>query len=214
MQRGVRHGDGAWEIIQFARAELVDGGVYRLSRLLRGQRGSEPAMVADPAAVLPAGAAFVLLDSRLLPVARGAVAVERPLSLRAAASSRSHDDLAAVAMTVTPGAVALRPLAPVHLRATRSGDGIRIGWIRRTRIGGDSWTGEVPLGEASEAYRVDILSGAAVLRSIATSAPQALYAAADELADFGAPQATLHLRVMQMSDAVGAGAAAEAILHV
>lgn len=35
-----------WEMMQFADAELVDAGTYRLSRLLRGQQGSEPEMAA------------------------------------------------------------------------------------------------------------------------------------------------------------------------
>ena len=61
-------------------------------------------------------------------------------------------------------------------------------WIRRTRIDGDSWLGEVPLGEDSERYAVDILSGSTVLRTLDAAAPSVLYAAADEIADFGAPQ--------------------------
>jgi hypothetical protein len=206
----VQNAQGGWEIIQFAGAELVDGGVWRLSKLLRGQGGSEAAM----AALLPAGASFVLLDERLLPIARGADAVERPLSLRAVAANRSHDDPAAVTVTVTPSATALRPLAPVQVSAARGAGGVRIGWIRRTRIGGDGWTGEVPLGEDSEAYRVDILSGGVVVRSLPTAVPQALYAAADEIADFGTVQASLHLRVMQLSATAGAGAAVDVVLPV
>lgn len=112
---------------------------------------------------------------------------------------------------MTPGLVALRPLAPVHLSARRAADGIRIGWIRRTRIDGDGWGVEVPLGEEREAYTLDILgSGGAVVRSIQTTAPQALYAAADELADFGTPQASLIVRVAQLSATVGPGFAATA----
>src|SRR5690606_7203726 len=36
----LRNPEGAWEIIQFAHAELVAERTYRLSRLLRGQAGS------------------------------------------------------------------------------------------------------------------------------------------------------------------------------
>ncbi len=46
-----------------------------LSRLLRGQGGTEWA-IADP---LPAGAAFVLLDEHVVPVARGLEMLGRPL---------------------------------------------------------------------------------------------------------------------------------------
>jgi hypothetical protein len=197
----VRNADGGWEILQFANAELVAANTYRLSRLLRGQAGSESAM----AALLPAGAPFVVLDRSLVPIARGLDALERPLSLRVVGNGRSHDDASAVALTLTPDRSALLPLAPVHVKAARKPDGVHISWIRRTRFDGDGWNAEVPLGEDSEAYRLEIFSGGSVVRSIACATSQALYAVADEVADFGAPQPSLHLRVAQLSGTVGAG---------
>jgi hypothetical protein len=206
----VRNAEGAWEILQFANAELVDGQTWLLSRLLRGQAGSEVAM----ASPLPAGATFVVLGAQLVPIAAGLDALARPMQLRIVASGRNHDDAAAVALTVTPGDTALKPLAPVHVAAVRAGDGIHISWIRRTRIDGDGWGVEVPLGEESEAYVLDILSGGAVVRSIACASPEALYAAADELADFGTPQTSLHVSVAQISATVGAGHAVGVTLAV
>jgi hypothetical protein len=204
----LRNAVGAWEILQFANAVLVDGNTYMLSRLLRGQAGSEFAM----AAPLPAGAPFVVLGAHMIPIALGLDALARPMQLRIVASGRNHDDPTAVALTVTPGDTALKPLSPVHVAAHRAGDGVHISWIRRTRIDGDGWGVEVPLGEEVEAYVVDILSGASVVRSIACVTPQALYVTADELADFGAVQTSLHLRVAQVSSTVGAGHAAEVTL--
>ena len=49
---------GVWEIVQAGAAELLAPGRYRLTRLLRGQRGTEGAM-GNPA---PAGARVVVLD--------------------------------------------------------------------------------------------------------------------------------------------------------
>jgi hypothetical protein len=206
----VQNPEGIWEILQFANAELVDGQTYLLSRLLRGQAGSESAM-ANP---LPVGAPFVVLGAQLIAIAQGLDALDRPMQLRIVASERNHDDPMAVALMVTPGDTALLPLSPVHVAAVRAGDGVHISWIRRTRIDGDGWGVEVPLGEGVEAYALDILSGGSVVRSIACAAPQALYAAADELADFGAAQASLHVRVAQISATVGAGHAAEVTLAV
>lgn len=183
----------------------MDERTYRLSRLLRGQSGSEQAM----AAALPAGARFVLLDASLVPIARGLDALDRPLSLRLVGRGRSTDDASAVALTVVPDRTALLPLAPAHVKAMRKSDGVHVSWIRRTRIDGDGWAGEVPLGEDGEAYRLDILAGSDVKRRIACTASTALYAAADEVADFGALQASLHLRVMQMSGTAGPGRAAD-----
>ncbi len=93
----------------------------------------------------------------------------------------------------------------MHVAARRADDGIHVSWVRRTRIDGDGWGVEVPLGEASEVYTLQILSGGSVVRSIACTSPQALYAAVDELADFGAVQTSLHIRVAQISATVGAG---------
>jgi hypothetical protein len=207
----VRRPDGAWEVLQFAAAELVGERTYELSRFLRGQAGSEWAM-GDP---LPAGSPFVLLDEHVVPIARGLDALGRPLQLRLVAADRDHGDIAAVSLTATPTATALRPLSPVHLRAVRSAGGIEFRWIRRTRIDGDSWEAQdVPLGEAFEKYQLDILDGASVLRTLETAVPNVLYAAADEIADFGAPQDALSVRLAQVSATVGRGTAAEATLAV
>lgn len=192
---------GDWEILQFANADLVDDKTYRVSRLLRGQAGSDYA-IASP---LAAGAPFVLLDDHLIPLASGLGALDRAIDLRIVATGRSHDDPSALALTVTPRATALMPLSPVHVSASRESDGIHVSWIRRTRRDGDTWGIEVPLGEDSEAYTLDILSGASVVRSIPCTSPLAVYASADELADFGAPQTSLHGRVVQMSSTVGRG---------
>ena len=53
-----------------------------------------------------------------------------------------------------------------------------------------------------------------VVRTLNATAPMALYAAADEFADFGAPQASLSIRVSQLSATVGRGFATEAVLTI
>jgi hypothetical protein len=206
----VRHANGAWEVIQFAHAELTAERTYTLERLLRGQAGSEWAM----SSVLAAGSAFVLLDPQILTLTSGIGALERTLQLRVVAAGRDSADPSALALDATPHATALRPLAPVHVRAVRDGSGVRIHWIRRTRADGDSWTGEVPLGEDSEGYEVGIVSGVTVVRTLSTITPSVLYTAADELADFDAAQSSLTVRVTQLSTTVGRGFPAETTLVV
>jgi len=78
----LQRADGSWEVLQFANAELVGERTYKLSRLLRGQAGSEWAM-ADP---LPAGAPFVMLDDQIVPVASGLDALGRAMTLRVGAA--------------------------------------------------------------------------------------------------------------------------------
>jgi hypothetical protein len=96
----------------------------------------------------------------------------------------------------------------VHLRAKRQAGGVRITFIRRSRLGGDSWEiFEVPLGEEIERYLLEVLDGDVVRRSVELSSPEYSYSPADELIDFGAQQSVLRLRVRQISREVGAGAA-------
>src|SRR5690606_30969821 len=80
----VQRPDGSWEVLQFAEAELVGERTYELSRLLRGQAGSEWAM-GDP---LPAGAPFVVLDDQIVAVASGLDALGLAMSLRIGAARR------------------------------------------------------------------------------------------------------------------------------
>jgi hypothetical protein len=196
------HGPAGWEVMQFAGAELVAEDTYLLSRLLRGQLGTEDA-ISNPT---PAGAPFVVLDRALVPVARNVDFLGRSFSYRVGRIDADVADPAMTAVEAAVGPTALLPRSPAHVRGTRDGSGVHLSWIRRTRRGGDSWeTAEVPLGEASERYRVEILSGATVKRTLETATPAVLYAAADELADFGAPQASLVLRVAQLSAVVGPG---------
>lgn len=201
----IRGPDGAWELLSFAEATLVSAGVWRISRLLRGLFGSEAA-AARPVA---AGAPVVVLDASLTPLFQGADEVGAGALFRVSPAGRDHADPAAVGFSAIGGSAALKPLAPVHLRARRTAAGVAMDWIRRSRRGGDNWEAlEVPLAEESEAYRLDILSGAGALkRSFAASAPACLYSAADELADFGAAQTALNLRLVQISRAAGDGAA-------
>jgi hypothetical protein len=111
--------------------------------------------------------------------------------------------------TFTGTARGLTPLSPAHLRAAKKPNGdIALTWIRRTRTGGDSWTGEdAPLGEAYERYRIEVRRAAdgALLRTVETTAPAFTYTAAMQAADFPAGTPALKVRAAQMSDTVGVG---------
>jgi uncharacterized protein (TIGR02217 family) len=78
---------------------------------------------------------------------------------------------------------------------------------------GDSWVlVEVPLGESTDAYDLEILNGAAVVRTVSGLATASfLHTAAMMVADFGGPVTTLRFRVYQIG-ALGRGAAAEALV--
>ncbi|MGE0212736.1 MAG: glycoside hydrolase/phage tail family protein [Parvibaculaceae bacterium] len=200
-----------FEVIQFESAELVASNTYLLSGLLRGQAGSDP----EIAAVRSSGAQFVMLDAAVTQLDLGAGAIGRPLQGRAGPSRLDIADPAFATFAFTPKGIGLRPLAPGHLAARRDGTDIALGWIRRTRMGGDSWElVDVPLGEADERYALDILDGASVVRSVETTEPFFTYGAAEQASDFGAPLSTIRFRVAQLSRVYGRGAATEAERHV
>lgn len=207
----LRGADGAWELLGFARADLVGVGTYRLSRLLRGLRGSEPQAMRE----VPAGQPFVVLDEAVGTLAAGVSSLEHAFLYRVAPSDRDYTDPSAIAFKAVVTGLALQPLAPVHLKASRSAIGVTLGWTRRSRVDGDPWGPlEIPLGESSESYLVEISDGPTLRRSITVATPSLVYAAADELADFGSPQSVLSIRVRQISAEVGPGAPLETLVRV
>jgi hypothetical protein len=207
----IRNGDGAWEVIQFARAELTGENTYLLSQLLRGQQGSESVMPE----VHESGAQFVLLDEALVPLARGVSELGASFRYRVGPATQDIGSAAMTALEATIGATALLPWAPAHLQAQRTEAGVLFSWIRRTRIGGDGWdAAEVPLSEESERYRVEIRDGDTLVRAIEATAPFALYPAAEEIADFGAPQTSFLAGVAQRSATAGPGRARHAVLSI
>ena len=118
-------------------------------------------------------------------------------------------------LAFTPSGRGLRPYSPAQLRGVpQPGGDILLTWLRRTRASsGDSWVlVEVPLAETTEAYDLEILNGAAVVRAVSGIAtPSFLYTTAMMVADLGGPVSTLRIRVYQIG-ALGRGAATEALV--
>ena len=165
------------ELIQFGCADRIGERRFRLSRLLRGRRGTEWGAVDHLA-----GETFALLDGAVVlpvPVPLGAVGAE------AVVAGVGIGDPSAGAQVSSPVmGVSLRPPSPVHLFARRLGGGdIAIGWTRRSRLG---WTwpsgSDTPLAEEQELYEVTLECGGA-RRTIAVAEPHLLYTAAEQAAD-------------------------------
>lgn len=205
--------DGGWEVLQFANANLVDVNTYDLSLFLRGQGGTETEMQA----LLPAGARFVLLNDALSQLGVGEADREREFHWRYGPRRYGFDHETYVTRVLSFAGIGARPFAPVHPAGRRMpGGDILLKWIRRTRMGGDSWVGvEVPLGEETEAYEIDILDGGSVKRTLSAGTTSVTYALSDQIVDFGAAVTSpLSIRVCQVSQVFGRGAAREAQLNV
>lgn len=209
-----RTASGLWEVLQFRDAELIGERTYRLSVLLRGQLGTEDATALG----LPVGAPVVLLNGTAapLPTPREEIGLQR--TFRIGPVVEGIGGLNVTTFDFTPTARGSRPYAPVHGEARlRPSDGaLLVRWIRRTRKGGDVWPdgGTVPLSEAAETYRLEILDAGAPVRAVEIAQPSYVYLLDEQLADFGAPQTTLTFRVAQISPDFGAGVLHEVTVDV
>lgn len=178
------------EIIQFGRAEPIGKQRFRLSRLLRGRRGTEWAAphhgVGEPFALIEAEA-FAPIEPP--PGITGA-----EIRLLAQGIGDSADSLP-VRRTVEGRA--LQPPSPVHLGAARTVDGgISIRWVRRSRNGWN-WgsEAETPLGEEKESYRL-VLGGAGFERALQVGQARYIYTADQQAAD--GLNGTLRIEVAQI----------------
>jgi hypothetical protein len=193
----VQSAAGLWEVLQFGAADLVAPGQWRLTRLLRGQLGTEDAM-GSPAA---AGSVVVVLDDSLVDLVFSVADLGADIGWRVLPADAASGDPAITPVTFAHDLRGLRPYSPAQLRGVPqvSGDWA-LTWLRRSRDpAADNWTlVEVPLPEPTEAYRVEILSGPTVVRSVDVAAASAwTYSAAAQTADFGVPVASLTWRVAQ-----------------
>jgi hypothetical protein len=190
------------EIIQWRTAAQVSAGVYELSGLLRGRRGTEDAVAGHAA-----GDRFVVLTAASLGRATAAQSmVNATLSYRGPTVGGSWD--AATTVTAVFRARSLRCLAPVHIAGTRDDDGnVTVSWVRRARWYGEWVDGvDVPLFESAESYEADILDGSgAVRRTLSASSPSVLYSVAAQVADFGSVQSFIRVAVAQLNAVVGRG---------
>jgi len=171
----------------------------------------------------------VVLDDSLatLPIAESALGI--PWNWRIGPTSRPVSDETYVAQAFMPVGIGLRPFSVAHVqqpwRKPRTPGDLTIRWTRRSRaLAADSWGGlEVPLGEEIEAYEVEILDPGSgpgqapptVKRVLSTDTTSAVYTAADQTADWGAPLEagdTLDIRIFQLSALVGRGAPKTATL--
>ena len=160
------------EIIQFARAEPLGSGRWKLTGLWRGRGGTEAAIAQHNA-----GEHFVLLDgsgTALDPAAIG----ETPEAVIAAIGA---GDSAPVIAPIALRGIGNRPLTPVHAALSLPTNGtLALRWTRRAR-GGWSWFDlvETPLGEQAEAYLVTYGSTSQIAASWELSQPALLLTSAE-----------------------------------
>lgn len=195
--------DGRWEIIAAQKCALTAANTYTMTDFLRGRFGTEWAT-----GLHQSGDTILLLDQNVLSfttVNQSLIGSEN--IYRAITSGDTIDTGTDVVFSYD--AVNLECLSPVYMEGTRVSGNWTLSWKRRTRIGGE-WRNnvDVPVSEKSELYEVEIMDGAfaTVKRTISglTSA-SVVYTSADQITDFSAAQATINVRIYQISELAGRG---------
>lgn len=196
------------EIIQYRTATLTAANTYILSGLLRGRFGTEQYIGTHAASDR-----FIHMDVTTAQRVSPALS-EVGLSRSYKAISNGQLFSAVSAKLFTNNANGLKPLSPVQIGGGRDGGGnLTINWTRRTRIGG-SWNNysDVPLGESTESYSIDIMSGSTVKRTLTSATPTIAYTSAMQVTDFGANQSSVTVNIYQISASVGRGFAGVATI--
>jgi len=190
------------EVIQFTTAVLTSPGVYSLSGLLRGRRGTDHAIGSHGTNEF-----FMLIEPDTLERQNfGAGDWNKERAYKPVSLLTDIDDVAP--QNFTNAGERKRPFAPVHVMGERDGsNNLTLTAIRRTRVSApDFGEGPVPLGEETEAYEVDILDGVDVVRTISIAgAPSTTYSAADQTTDGLTPGDPVDLVWYQLSTVRGRG---------
>ncbi len=102
-----------------------------------------------------------------------------------------------------------RPWSPTGLAIAAGGGGLTVRWTPRVRLYGDSWDGE-PTPVEPMRFRIRVVDGEAVMRTMEAEETMFAYSAADLASDFpaGAP-ASARIAVAQWGEGFGWGVEAE-----
>jgi hypothetical protein len=182
------------EILQWQTATALDANTWRLSNLLRGRRGTEWAIPGHQI-----GERFLVLHTATIRRENMGLSEVGTTRLYRAVTINT-DVLAATSQAFVNTALGLKPYSPDHVHGTRNASNdLTVTWTRRTRLGGLWIDGrDVLLGETSEAYEVDIVSGGTVVRTLTSATQTVLYTAAQQTTDGLTPGAMVTVTVYQM----------------
>lgn len=191
------------EVIQFKNATLVSAGVYTLSGLLRGRRGTEWAMSTHSV-----GDRFVLATVatwRRVPLQTSDIGLQRLFKFPTFGTTLQQ----AAASPFTPAGVALECYSPVEVGAGRNASAdVVIKWKRRGRLNAE-WRDytDIPLGESSENYEIDITdsSYATVKRTLSSTTETVTYLIEQQAADSPSTITEVYGIAYQISAVVGRG---------
>lgn len=188
------------EIIQFLNATLEGDGSYTVSGLLRGRLGTDWAT-----GLHTTGETVTKLEtSSLLKLDIPTTDLNTEYPYKGVTTGLTVQGTTAQNFNCT--GVNMKPFSPVYIEGARDGsNNLTITWNRRSRILAQAfWTPS--LGEDTEEYEIDIMSGATVARTISSiSSETSPYSAADQVTDGFTAGDPIDVRIFQISATVGRG---------
>lgn len=177
------------EIIQFCNAELIAENTYRLTRLLRGRRGTEWAISSHQANEKVG----ILAPGRMTFITGDIYGINKENYYKFVANDMSQEFVEHV--TFLYNGETKKPFSPVH--CVYHGDG-KYTWTRRSRVGIELTSNppDIPLGEAYERYVVKLYKNGALVTQYTVNTPEVIVDTALEKDQ---------LRICQLSDVIGEG---------
>ena len=199
------------EIIQFQTATLTGPGLYTLTNLMRGRRGTESTtgthVVGENFVVLTLGAVDFV----------PALQTDRYASYEFRALTKGQTLGSAQDTDFTYNLATIQPYTPVNVTGSRvsgTGSNLTLAWMRRARLNAE-WVDyiDVPLDEPVELYDVDVMNGASVVRTFSSlTSPTVTYTASQQSADWGSVPSSFTFNIYQISSRYGRGKTCVAII--
>jgi hypothetical protein len=198
-----------WELMQFKTAALVSGNTYTLTGLLRGQYATQRFM-----ATHAASETLVLLTA-LTGVMHTGVdfvsAATEAVGVSYLYRAKNPSQAVGTSTALVTGKRTLDPYPVQVVNASRAADNeIALSWYRGDRyefITPDLSTSDIPMNEVAQSYSVDVIhsGSSAVLRTIASTAPNITYTAAQQSTDGYPATHPIIFDIYQISAITGRG---------
>lgn len=201
-----------WELIYYRHYGLTTDNGYIFFGLMRGRNGSDPFTNH-----LPGERVVFLSPDAMRPIPIAQSSKDKVISVTSVPVGTTTNDSTTGHVLLDTSGKTLKPWSVQNIHATRDtmSHDITFTWDRRSRIPNELHDGDpdIPLGEASEAYRLDVLSddGTAIIRAVTgVTGPLWVYSAANQVTDgFTVTDLRRFVRVFQISAIVGDGWPAE-----
>jgi hypothetical protein len=197
--------DSRWEIIAAQTCILQVDGSYILSDFMRGQAGTEWST-----GLHEVDDAVILLDLTQLDfISLNSSAIGVSKQYRGITYGYELDSDPGTVFTYS--GTNLKCLSPAQLTGSRhpSTNDWTLTWVYRSRFSGWRDYVDAVMSEATESYVIELWNSSGtytlLIKTYTATTPNLIYTSAQQVADYGSNQATLYLKIYQVSEVTGRG---------